>query len=623
MTLRSLLSCAAILVALLSLAACEQDGALTQVIVVVHADSDEVGEQLTTVRARVLSADGQSDALPEREREFSLTPNAPAGSREPTLPFSFAITKNQASRFLLVLSGYGAQSSEPLIEQRLTVSFRNGHTIYVDVLLGRACLGQASACAALDQICHPMATDVAAAGACGPVLDATSRPGEPGDEFDAGSLTEPDDVDAEEPSEVDGGPGAELRDGGTLDSQTAMDAALASDANPGDAASSVPDAANDTSTTVPAEAGAVCQGPNTKACDGNASRQKLACVNGQWAPNGSCDGNTRCQTRSDSPDLGTCMPIVSACAGKQPGAAVCDGTVRRSCGPDLVDYTANPCPAHASCRDQNGSVSCTCDAPYMSDGMGGCTVPICMQMPCMNGGVCSISGSGRTCNCAAVDYSGASCETRIDDCAASPCAHGRCVDGVRSRTCDCTNSGYEGPTCATNINECARAGASACAGTRQAADATIQYSLECVETQAPGYVCQGQFAEWPMPDATPGAKFAPSYDTSTAGVVRDAVTGLIWQRDTPASYPGCTATITNAGDGCLLAGARAYCANLTLGGRSDWRLPSKIELESLLDTTRQSPAANPVFGVRLRFRRLCGAVEWRGLLISQRRAELT
>jgi hypothetical protein len=38
--------------------------------------------------------------------------------------------------------------------------------------------------------------------------------------------------------------------------------------------------------------------------------------------------------------------------------------------------------------------------------------------------------------------------------------------------------------------------------------------------------------------------------------------------------------------------ARAYCAGLTTGGK--WRLPSRIELVSLLDLSR-SPAAAPEF----------------------------
>jgi hypothetical protein len=57
------------------------------------------------------------------------------------------------------------------------------------------------------------------------------------------------------------------------------------------------------------------------------------------------------------------------------------------------------------------------------------------------------------------------------------------------------------------------------------------------------------------------------------------VTGLAWQRDVdPASY--------------LWADAGALCAGLSLGGAS-WRLPTLIELLSIVDFTQPSPAIDP------------------------------
>jgi len=41
--------------------------------------------------------------------------------------------------------------------------------------------------------------------------------------------------------------------------------------------------------------------------------------------------------------------------------------------------------------------------------------------------------------------------------------------------------------------------------------------------------------------------------------------------------------------------ATAYCANLTLAGYDDWRLPSRMELIGLLDLGRHEPAYDPVF----------------------------
>ena len=68
-----------------------------------------------------------------------------------------------------------------------------------------------------------------------------------------------------------------------------------------------------------------------------------------------------------------------------------------------------------------------------------------------------------------------------------------------------------------------------------------------------------------------------SYDTQTPGVVVDRVTGLIWQRNLPEKF-------------YTFPEAERQCARLDLAGHRDWRLPSRIELVSLLDTTRIQPS---------------------------------
>ncbi len=127
--------------------------------------------------------------------------------------------------------------------------------------------------------------------------------------------------------------------------------------------------------------------------------------------------------------------------------------------------------------------------------------------------------------------------------------------------------------------------------------------------------CQGEaivayHPTWPMPDSAPlfctdGAALVepcpgpgePGYgqDASYAvnplsyridgldgdgEVVTDLVTGLDWQRRTPSQA-------LDWWD------AREYCAALELGGRADWRLPSRIELVSILDFGRRDPVADP------------------------------
>jgi hypothetical protein len=86
------------------------------------------------------------------------------------------------------------------------------------------------------------------------------------------------------------------------------------------------------------------------------------------------------------------------------------------------------------------------------------------------------------------------------------------------------------------------------------------------------------WARWPMPNARlPGLPNPHSYDTTAKDVVIDRITGLMWERTLSNTF----LTFENAGK---------RCAGLELGGHHDWRLPSRIELVSLLDTTRTQPS---------------------------------
>lgn len=78
-----------------------------------------------------------------------------------------------------------------------------------------------------------------------------------------------------------------------------------------------------------------------------------------------------------------------------------------------------------------------------------------------------------------------------------------------------------------------------------------------------------------------------SYTLSTSGEsVTDNVTGLIWTQTPDIDSSG---TI-NASDKLLPDAAIAYCENLILDGRSDWRLPSIKELYSLMQFSGRDPS---------------------------------
>ena len=69
--------------------------------------------------------------------------------------------------------------------------------------------------------------------------------------------------------------------------------------------------------------------------------------------------------------------------------------------------------------------------------------------------------------------------------------------------------------------------------------------------------------------------------------VLDPLTGLSWAR----SLSTMTFTAASAGDPqSVVAQARAYCTGLGLGGFTDWRLPTRLELLSIVDHTRAKPA---------------------------------
>jgi hypothetical protein len=92
-----------------------------------------------------------------------------------------------------------------------------------------------------------------------------------------------------------------------------------------------------------------------------------------------------------------------------------------------------------------------------------------------------------------------------------------------------------------------------------------------------GRTVEFAWAEWPMPNpGTSGLPYPQAYDfTATVGVVADKVTNLKWQQ-----------AIDGAAFGW--ADAQALCSGLTLAG-GGWRLPTRIELLSIVDFTNPNP----------------------------------
>jgi Protein of unknown function (DUF1566) len=91
------------------------------------------------------------------------------------------------------------------------------------------------------------------------------------------------------------------------------------------------------------------------------------------------------------------------------------------------------------------------------------------------------------------------------------------------------------------------------------------------------------WAAWRMPNSPDAGLPNPaSYTDNEDGTVTDDVTHLMWEKavtGVPVDW----------------AAAKQHCAALVFAGHCDWRLPSRIELLSIVDLSRAAPAIDPVF----------------------------
>ena len=82
----------------------------------------------------------------------------------------------------------------------------------------------------------------------------------------------------------------------------------------------------------------------------------------------------------------------------------------------------------------------------------------------------------------------------------------------------------------------------------------------------------------------------PSYTNNGDGTITDNVTGLVWQLTPDSNSDG---TI-NVSDKMTQSNGVNYCSNLTLGGKSDWRLPNIKTMYSLIDFRGEDVSASDV-----------------------------
>ncbi len=92
-----------------------------------------------------------------------------------------------------------------------------------------------------------------------------------------------------------------------------------------------------------------------------------------------------------------------------------------------------------------------------------------------------------------------------------------------------------------------------------------------------------------------------SYErNNTSEIVTDLVTNLQWADATYANTelkPFVTQANYDNGEYYDTSGdtSSAYCENLTQGKKSDWRLPTRVELLTIIDSSRVQPCVNDIF----------------------------
>ncbi len=238
-----------------------------------------------------------------------------------------------------------------------------------------------------------------------------------------------------------------------------------------------------------------------------------------------CDGGESCE-------LGACRPVIC-----EPNAASCKAGKRMRCSPNGTAEVEVACGSSQSCRngDQCADWVCEPGAAYCE----GAEPRVCSDdgLTFTAGAVC---GAGDICVAG-------SCETLVCEAGVDYC------DGNQPTRCadDGLSKSELGASCGGGTPYCEFG---ACHGVRQA-----DYK---------GY------ARSPLPGAV-GRWY--DYTTNAAqGTVLDKVTRLLWQREPAPGLYG-------------WAAAHAYCDALEQGGRSDWRLPTRMELLTLVDTRYQAP----------------------------------
>jgi Protein of unknown function (DUF1566) len=310
--------------------------------------------------------------------------------------------------------------------------------------------------------------------------------------------------------------------------------------------------------------------PGDLRCSGDASQ--LCDLQGKWVMHGDmpCSPSHGCD-----PFTGDCSESPRPATDCPPGTRRCAGTTPQSCNADGEWEDQPLCSPGTHCAGgacvvtcTPGDLHCSGDQPEKCNAVGEWEVdgPACE--PCVG---CDSS----TARCAfELKPDGAVC-TDPDRCTlTAECQAGTCVP--RSRV-ECVNAGVCSPgACDPSTGSCAAPDGMACDDDDVCtpSDSSCQAGI-CTSTPR----SDRAWANRDLASSPPSPRY-----TYTDHVVFDNMTGLTWQRRVPAgtyswadakSFCGCLNDTSDAAVRCDLEKIPGY--------PSGWRLPTRIELVSIVD----------------------------------------
>jgi sulfatase modifying factor 1 len=143
-----------------------------------------------------------------------------------------------------------------------------------------------------------------------------------------------------------------------------------------------------------------CSVEGAYACAGHAQKGQLICSGGKWAPNGTCEAGSNCDSTPGN-NAGSCAPILAQCSASS--LSTCSNGSAVACGPDLVSTTTTACAGSTPVCLSGACVACTPTSEQCSDAShtqtcspsGAWEDPtLCSGGYCNGAGVCGVCQAG-------------------------------------------------------------------------------------------------------------------------------------------------------------------------------------------------------------------------------------